>query len=103
MLSWNKSFLEFEFNYIIYVKSLWEVTKKASQLTTALAKRFLNDIIHSQLCDINFLVRSLHCNFVHLKTSSAKVNGISQHGVKVGPGLHDPGSPQRVKVGSETT
>ena len=79
-----------------------EITKKASQLTTALAKRFLNDIIQSQLCDINFLVRSLHCNFVHLKTSSAKVNGISQNGIKVRPELHVPGSPQKVNVGSET-
>ena len=48
--------------------------KKTSQLTIVL-KRAQNTGRNSQLCDINMPIRkTLYCNFVSLKTSSANVD-----------------------------
>ena len=59
---------------------MWN-NKETSQLTTAhsewLVPMWYHTKLKSQLCDVNFLkVKTMYCNFVSLKVSSAKVDEI---------------------------
>ena len=63
----------------LYSKKDYHRSFPATALAEWLVPMWYYTELRSILCDVNFLImKTLYCNFVSLKTSSAKVDEISQ-------------------------
>ena len=82
LILWNKSFLELVLTILYtYVSVLnhQETSYLATALAEWLVRMWYYTELRSKLCDVNILIRkTLYYNFDSLKTSSPKVDEISQ-------------------------